>query len=263
LAQTESRKAKKTGKHKTMEKPRILIVEDELIIAQEIKRALIRLAYEPLEPIDNSEEVLAMLAHASVDLILMDINIKGDTDGIATAILLQSKYKIPLIFLTALSDDHTLQRAKIASPAGYIVKPFEDHDLKTNIEIALYKHQQTPETTTTNPKPLLEVNIEKPKAFFVKKGNKYVKLAMNDIMWIEALDNYICLHTPQDQYVVYSTMKEIEQKLPAHFFKAHRSYIVNLDKIEAFEDSYVMIGNKALPVSRSSREELKKRILFL
>jgi len=245
-------------------KPKILIVEDELIIAQQIKRTLLRLGYEALEPVDTSEEVLELVRNMDIDLILMDIHIKGDTDGIATAILLKASYKIPVIFLTALSDDQTLNRAKVVEPAGYIVKPFDERDLKTSIEIALYKSQNDSKGNPTQPLPaLLEVNVEKPQAFFVKKGSKYVKLAMSDICWIEAMDNYVCLHTIKEQYVAYSTMKEIEQKLPTNFFKAHRSYIVNLDKIDSFEDSFVSIGKKALPVSRASREELKKRILFL
>jgi len=244
---------------------KILVVEDELIIAHEIKRALTNMGHEPSEEIiDSSEEVLLFLQNNAIDLILMDIHIKGETDGIATAILVKERFKIPVIFLTAFSDDQTISRAKVAEPYGYIVKPFSKNDLKANIEIALYKVNQTesPQLPPT-PKEITEINTEQPKSFFVKKGNKFVKIDISDILWVEALDNYVCLHTAKDEFVVYSTMKDIEQRLPNQFFKSHRSFIVNLDKIDAFEDSYVLIGKRALPVSRANKEDLKRKILFL
>jgi DNA-binding LytR/AlgR family response regulator len=243
---------------------KILVIEDELIIAHEIKRTLLNLGHEPVEDIiDNSEDTFKFLKEQTVDLILMDIHIKGETDGIATTILINEKYKIPVIFLTAFSDDQTLSRAKVAQPYGYIVKPFQKNALKASIEIALYRATQTHTASCTPTQEITEVDLKQPQAFFVKKGNKFVKIAVTDILWIKALDNYVCLYTEKDEYIVYSTLKEIEQRLPEQFFKTHRSFLVNLDKIDGFEESYILIGKKAIPVSRTSKEELKKRILFL
>lgn len=369
---------------------KILIVEDELIIAREIKRTIQRLGYETLEPASTAEEALLAIETQKPDLVLMDIHIDGELDGIETANLVRTLHQIPVIFLTAFSDEATIERAKTAEPYGFIVKPFDERDLKTTIEIVLYKHTKDreqdaresklsqafshieqmvitvkpdftiellnkaaaeltqinvheahhlndtvlfyaeprkridwskrltiqdelpkekllcffPETgnelqlfvkihritlddeedttagwtfvlsaTETTDKPTsitatLNANDEEElagaKYFFAKKGTKYHKINISDILWIEALENYVIIHTIKDKYTVFSSMKNIEQKLsPDLFLKIHRSYIVNLDKIEGYEEGFVQIGGKTIPVSRSAKDELKQKIHLL
>lgn len=369
---------------------KILIVEDELIIAREIKRTIQRLGYETLEPASTAEEALLAIETQKPDLVLMDIHIDGELDGIETANLVRTLHQIPVIFLTAFSDEATIERAKTAEPYGFIVKPFDERDLKTTIEIVLHKHAKDreqdaresklaqafshieqmvitvkpdftiellnkaaaeltqinvqeahhlndtvlfyaaprkridwskklnmqdelpkekllcffPETgnelqlfvkihritlddeedttagwtfvlsaTETTDKPTsitatLNANDEDEstgaKYFFAKKGTKYHKINISDILWVEALENYVIIHTIKDKYTVFSSMKNIEQKLsPDLFLKTHRSYIVNLDKIEGYEEGFVQIGGKPIPVSRSAKDELKQKIHLL
>lgn len=246
----------------------ILIVEDELLIAAEIERALLRLGHTPLEPVDNSDEALAALARHPVELVLMDINIEGDTDGIATALLVRRQFAVPVVFLTARSDAATLNRAKVAQPYGYILKPFTDDTLRTQLELALYAAYQAPARNSPLPAPTETAEATAPETsaseyFFVKKGQGYVKLRVADIHYLEALENYVRLHTADGQFVVYSTLKELETKLPPAFFKTHRSHIVNLDHVRAYEEGCVLLGKEYVPVSRSCKEELKKRIHLL
>ena len=240
--------------------PTILIVEDEIIIAYGIQQTLMRLGYQALEPVNSSDEALQVLSSQPVDLILMDINIKGDTDGIATALVIREQFGLPVVFLTALSDDTTLNRAKVARPYGYLLKPFDDKDLKTQLEIALYNYSQR-ETPVLVPRPEPSEITFEARYFFVRKGKNHVRLNLSDILFLEALENYVCIQTDKEQFVVYSTMKEVEQKLPERqFLKVHRSYVVNLEKIDGYEEGYVFFGKKAVPVSRSCKDELRKRI---
>ncbi|MGE5680296.1 MAG: PAS domain S-box protein, partial [Bacillota bacterium] len=123
-----------------IKKTRILIVEDEAIIAMDIKRRVLSLGYEVVALAFSASELLEKLANLKPDLILMDIILKGEMDGIEAARIIKSRYGIPVIYLTAHADEKTLQRAKLTEPYGYILKPFEVRDLQTSIEIALYKY---------------------------------------------------------------------------------------------------------------------------
>ncbi len=121
-----------------MNRPRILIVEDEQIIAIEIENVLQNLGYEVVSIVDNGNETLKKVEQDTPDLILMDIRIKGKMDGIEVATQIHSQFEVPIIFMTAYADEDKLERAKLAMPYGYLLKPVQDRDLKVTIEIALY-----------------------------------------------------------------------------------------------------------------------------
>ena len=122
-----------------MEKGRLFITEDDKIIALDLRNRLESFGYEVLGESARGAHAIARARELQPDLVLMDIFLKGDLDGIQTALLLRSELNIPVIFITAHSDDMTFQRAKVAEPFGYILKPFDDRDLRTVIEMGLYK----------------------------------------------------------------------------------------------------------------------------
>ncbi|MDP2362393.1 MAG: response regulator, partial [Ignavibacteria bacterium] len=124
-----------------MNKKKIFVVEDESIVSLEIQSRLKSLGYTVSGSAASGAEAIRKVLDLKPDLILMDIKIKGDLDGIETAAEIRKQAEIPVIFLTAFADETTIQRAKITDPFGYIIKPFEERELHTNIEIALYKDQ--------------------------------------------------------------------------------------------------------------------------
>ncbi len=124
-----------------MKKIGILIVEDEGIVAMDVRNMLTELGYKPLGIAVSGEEAIKFVDKNKPDLVLMDIMLKGKMDGIQAAEIIRSRYRIPVIYLTAYSDETTLRRAKITEPFGYILKPFEERELRTSIEIALYRHK--------------------------------------------------------------------------------------------------------------------------
>ena len=121
---------------------RILIVEDERITAEDLRDILTDLGYTVTGSVSSGADAIARAEETRPDLALMDIRIKGDMDGTATAQILRERFNIPVVYLTAHADAATLSRAKVAEPLGYITKPFQEADLHASIEIALHKHRE-------------------------------------------------------------------------------------------------------------------------
>ena len=127
--------------YKHMATKNILIVEDELIVALNIQVKLRQLGYDAPRKVTSGEQALELVREQRPDLILMDIKLAGNIDGIEAARLIQAEANVPVVYLTAHADEATLQRAKATAPFGYIVKPFEPRDLSSAIEMALYRHK--------------------------------------------------------------------------------------------------------------------------
>ncbi|MBN2227443.1 MAG: PAS domain S-box protein [candidate division Zixibacteria bacterium] len=119
----------------------VMVVEDESIIAMDIKDTLLRLGYQVPAVVATGRQAVFKAGECKPDLILMDIRLRGDMDGVTAAEQIKTKYAIPIVFLTAYADNDTLQRAKITEPYGYLMKPFEERDLHTTVEMALYRHR--------------------------------------------------------------------------------------------------------------------------
>ena len=122
-----------------MANEKILVVEDERIVALDIKHSLESFGYVVPCMASTGEDAIQLAKRHKPDLVLMDIVLKGDIDGIEAATVIHSNYRIPVVYLTAYSDERTLQRAKMTEPFGHILKPFDNRELRTNIEIALHK----------------------------------------------------------------------------------------------------------------------------
>jgi two-component system, response regulator PdtaR len=119
----------------------ILIVEDETIIAMAVKRSLKKLGYGVSDIVQSGEQAIQRTRDNHPDLVLMDIVLEGELDGVETAERIRSAFHIPVVYLTAHTDQETLKRAKITEPFGYIVKPFKERDLRVTIEMAFWKHE--------------------------------------------------------------------------------------------------------------------------
>lgn len=120
---------------------KILIVEDEAVIAMELEARLNQLGYQVIGSASSSDSALQKIETMPPDLVLMDIHITGAKDGIETAEEVRTRYNIPVIYLTAYADGNTLQRAKLTIPFGYLLKPFREEELRTTIEMAIHKHR--------------------------------------------------------------------------------------------------------------------------
>jgi len=120
---------------------KILIIEDEAIIAEDIKNRLENMNYSVSRIVSNGQDAIKSTSELDIDLILMDVILQGDIDGIEAAKEIKKHFDIPIIYLTAHSDKNTIERAKVTGPFGYLIKPFEDKELQITIDIALYRHK--------------------------------------------------------------------------------------------------------------------------
>ena len=234
---------------------KIYIVEDEPLIAETIKTALEKEGYTILGMTDNAKEALFDIQEMQPDLVLLDITLDGAMDGIEMITHLKKKKEIPFIYLTSHSDDITLERAKQTEPSGYIVKPFNEKNLKSNIELALYKYKVQKQTISTN---------ENFNSFFLKNKGEIIKIELDDILYLEAFDNYCNLYTSTAKHLISHTLKSVEEKLPSQkFLRVHRSFVVNVEKIKSIQEGYLFIEKNKIPISTSNKDELMKNIHLL
>lgn len=231
----------------------ILIVEDEPIIADDIEATLFELDYMVVDIVDNGEDALQILAENEVDLVLMDINIKGNIDGIQVATEINKNFKTPIIFLTSLYDQATLNRAKKVNPAGYIVKPFDEGDLRANIELAQFKTKQTSITSAPS--------VDK---FFVRTGQELKAIEAKQIVYVEGVDNYSNVYTSDSKHMVSHTLKKVAEKLGSDLFiRIHKSFIINFSKVTSIAEGYLFINEVKIPIGRTYRSEFIKKISIL
>ncbi|RZN37721.1 MAG: response regulator [Methanophagales archaeon ANME-1-THS] len=136
--------------------PQILVVEDERIVATGIRNMLGTLGYRVPAVAASGEEAIKKAAEIQPDLVLMDIVLQGDMDGIQAAEHIRARFNIPVVYLTAYADEATVRRAKMTAPYGYLLKPFNERELHAAIEMALYKHMMEREATPSAENPELE-----------------------------------------------------------------------------------------------------------
>ena len=231
------------------EQKRILIVEDEVIIASDIEMSLSGLGYNVIGIEDNAIDAIETIKKTMPNLILLDINLEGDEDGVMLAEDINDKFSIPFVFLTSNADKLTINRVKRTNPAGFIVKPFSEKDLQSNIEIALFAHQKQ------------NKNAGPAKDFFVKEGNGLVKIKVDILLFAQADDNYTRLFTTKKMHLISSSLKKVSEHLAQEpFVRIHRSYIINVNYIDKIQDGNVIIGKYSLPIGRSYHENFYNRI---
>lgn len=232
----------------------VLVVEDEAIVSRDIQQSLKKFGYSVAGSCSKAEEAIAAANELSPDIILMDIMLKGSKTGIEAAETIRETNNIPTVFLTAYADENTLAKARHAEPYGYILKPFKEIELRSVIEMAIYKHKKVAEVVSERDQlknHFKQSSRPQQDVLFVKHAGKIVRVDFSDIFFVEALKDYVSINTEESKYVVHTTMKEIERRLSgSSFLRAHRSFIVRKDKIVAIDDHHLVLKNnkKVIPV---------------
>lgn len=239
---------------------KILIVEDEMIIAANISLQLSNLGYEVSGIIPRGEEALIHMKENRPDIVLMDIQLKGKLDGIETAKLMHQEYKVPIIYLTANIDNSHFDRAKGTQPYAFISKPFKKIDLQRAIELTV-GHIIMNDNTGMNQNTKSVSPFILSDCIFVRRNEKMIKIYINDIYYIEAERNYCHIYSKEKDCLLVTTLKDIDKKLPdEHFLRVHRSFIVNLSHVDEVSGTHVVINRKAIPISKSLRGDLLNRL---
>jgi DNA-binding LytR/AlgR family response regulator len=191
-------------------------------------------------------------------MVLLDINLDDKKNGIDLGILIDQTFRVPVIFITAYSDKSTFLEAARANPMGFIVKPFNDIDLDRTIILAMNNFRRQNEEKYGN----VKMEIEK-ESVFVKDKGKIKQITVNEILWLDAMENYTIINTSKERFVVNSFLKDVIDKLGNKFIRIHRSHAVAIDKIKSIEDNSLFIGSGCLNISQTYRKDLMERINLL
>lgn len=244
-----------------MERPiKILIVEDNVIIADDMQSMLEEIGYEIVDNVIVYEQAEEVLKTKEVDLVLIDIILASDKTGIDLGKHIRDNYDIPFIFVTSNSDRATVENAKTVQPNGYLVKPFEQQDLYTSIEIALSNFiygakNQSSAADNAEVADGMSSNSVLKDSIFVKKQHLYYRIQFEDIQFIKADNVYLEVNTADKKFLVRSPLKDYLEKLPRNkFYRAHKSYIVNVDHIEAINSKDILINKNLIPISKDFKE---------
>jgi len=225
---------------------KIYIVEDEPLITATVEIALKKQGFKVVGDSDEYKEALVDIDKLNPDLVLLDIQLEGVKDGIDLALQLD-KRKVPYLYLTSQTDPLTIQRVKETSPLGFIVKPFTEAGLQSNIELAWHNFSLTNE-----------------EFILLKSEGRLHKINQASINYLKAFDNYCYVITATDKYLVPHTLKNTSEKLNTeNFVQTHRSYWVNIRKISSVEKNGVSINKEDIPLSHSHKEEVLQRLQSL
>lgn len=240
---------------------KIGVVEDEAVIADHICDTLEALGYKVTEPALNYTEAIQMIEDERPDLLLLDIQLAGQKDGIDVAKKVRETYNIPFIFLTANADSATVARAKAVNPPAYLVKPFNKDDLYAAIEICLFNASQNRIAGPLDKAPERDGQFAVKDALFLKDGYSYRKVRFSDILYLKSEHVYVEVVTLGKNILVRTSMKDFLPKFrTANFFQIHRSYTVNLEQVTGIRTASLEVGTEELPIGKNYRTELLRKL---
>jgi DNA-binding LytR/AlgR family response regulator len=241
----------------------VLIVEDDMIIAAKIGMHLEKLGYTVAATLPRGEEAVLHCRKTPPDILLLDVRLKGELDGIETAIVLEKEgIHVPTIYLTANSDAATFDRARKTRPHAFLSKPYKKHELYRAISLAVQLHAApAPPPRILPPAPPPEEPRLLSDRIFVRHKDQMVKIFLKDIHYVQAERAYCHIITARTDYMLSISMGRLAEQLDSpDFLRVHRSYMVNLRQIDAVAEGHIVIGDRAIPVSKDKREELMARV---
>jgi DNA-binding LytR/AlgR family response regulator len=247
-------------------KIRLVIVEDEFVIAEDMRERLEQAGYEVAGVFDRAENALNAILKDPPDLMLVDIKLAGDTDGISLVKQIQARMEVPIVYITANSDNATYERAKSTCPQAFLIKPFTTVNLLTSIDLALYNFsaRKVVSKIEVNASPIHAEEFIINKCLFVRVNGRFKKIKCEDILFAEASGSYTNIHTHEQRFTVAQNLSQFERKADIlNLIRIHRSYVVNINRVDSFEDSNVYIQNHKLPLGETYRHEFLSKIKFV
>ena len=232
---------------------KIVIVEDEPDLANNIAELIEHFGYSVSGIFEDSESCLNFLAKNDADLVILDILIQGDSNGIDLGRKIKAEYNIPIVFCTAYTNDSMLQEVKTINAQGYIVKPFTRDVLKTNIFLAINDNKYPAEES----RPMIKKDT-----FHIRDKGYVIPVEIKNIIIAEADGLYTKIITSQKDYLIRAILKNIEAQLPKNkFLRVHKSYLVNIDYIASFNSKAIKVNNTIVPLRRGYYKSLKELYL--
>lgn len=250
-----------------MEKIRAVVIEDEFVIAEDIQTRLQLAGYEVIGTFDRAETASPFIMQSKPDIVLVDIQLAGAQNGIQLVEEVQGKVLLPVIYITANSDAVTYERAKSTKPHAFLVKPFTPANLLTAVDLALYHF-----STGTSPQRIERwvVTEEHVQPFaihnclFIRTNGKYKKLKCEDMLFVEAAGSYVHIQAKGERFTLSQNLSHFQRSttLP-DLVRIHRSYMININQVDSFEESFVYIKDHKLPLSDNYRADFMAKVRCL
>jgi two-component system, LytTR family, response regulator LytT len=226
-----------------MEKIKILIVEDEILIAEDLKDILASFNMKLIAMAHDKRRAFQLIEEFKPQIVLLDIRMEGEKDGLEIGEYLNNKTTISFIYITAHSDVAMVKKIIETQPAGYITKPIKKSDLYASINLALSRQQMPVER----------------KMLKVKDGYSFVLIPLDEILYLESDGNYVHVISENRKLLVRQSLDSIAMELESEqFFKVHRSYIVNTSHVIQYSRKEVKLKGHILPISRNLSDEFEK-----
>lgn len=250
-----------------MKKTGVVIVDGDPKVVRDLKQSLHRIGYEVLGTFTEGNHALEQIPQLNPDLLLVDLSLVGPVNGIEAACRLRKVCDIPVVYLADTIDLQLLEEAHLAEPYGFVKKPLNDVELLATIGVALNRHHSNLalQKELEQYLSILERRAEK-NCIFVRSDYKLKRIELQDICYVEALKDYILLHTFDNVFSTHTSMKEILKILPGQeFVRIHRSYIVQLNKIANIKYPELVIEGKmtVLPMGGLYKKELYNRLCIV
>ncbi len=230
----------------------VIIIDDEPLARKGLKEYVADIDFLQLTgEFDNPLKAMDLISRGEVHLILLDIQMPRIT-GLD---FLKTLHHAPPAVITTAYPQFAIEGFEL-NVLDYLVKPVSfERFIKAALKVKEYY-----ELREQN-KPLQQESTAQ-KDFFIKADNQLVRIAFDEVLFVEALQNYVCIHTAANKYISYLTMRSVEEYLPAaQFIKTHKSFIVNSKKIDALEANEILISTYRIPISRSEKEVVMEQLL--
>lgn len=235
---------------------KVLIVEDEMIISEDVREMLESQNYQVTDQAMTYDEAIESMISNRPDLALLDINLRNSRDGIEIAKWINEQARIPFIYTSSLGDSSTILRAKETHPSAYLVKPFKDEQLFASIEVAFTNYAKLSEAEATDKTgeklPIFNDSI------FVKQEHRFVKVPLNDIKYVCKSDNYLEIFTIDNRYIIRTTLSHFLDQIGSNrLFKTHKSYAINPSFITDLSPTMITLQDIDIPISKNYLDSLK------
>lgn len=218
----------------------ILIVEDDILIAEMVKEMMIELDHTVSHIAYNLEEgISALKEYKSIDIAILDIQIGKEKHGFKIAQYINECAKIPFVFLTSYADRIIIDEALTYRPRAYLLKPFTKIELYSTLEI-IGKQLE-----------------DRPKTILIKEGTTQIKLNVSEILYMKSDNVYLEIYTQERRYLVRSSLEKMLAEIDDPRIKrVQRSYAINVNKVESVNGQNVLIGHIQIPISRNAKDEI-------
>ncbi len=231
----------------------VVLVEDESELAMNLRELLGSLGFYVSAVFDNALGALEFVKMNKVDLLILDIMIKGDMDGVSLAAEIKKKMDIPIVFISAYSENEVVKRVIDVSPDGYLLKPFSKESLKTTLLLSLSNYQKRTNT---------DIEIRKDEITIQIRDKGFISLIpASEILYAQADGLYTRIFTVKKAFIIRDILKDVEARLPSSIFiRVHKSYLVNKNAIESFNGKVIQIKDEPIPIRRGYFKVLKEML---